>query len=278
MTYFESTTSADSAPVRLEYVDYGEGSPVVLVHGWPLSYRMWEDQFEALVGAGHRVIAYTRRGFGGSDKPWNGYDYDTLTEDLRNLVVGLDLQDAALVGFSMGGGEVARYFGNHGSDRVSKAALVSAVTPLMYQADDNPQGVPEETLNGMMEAMTADRPKFLASFGLDFFSVDSKDNDVVSAEFIDYLHTIANFASGRATRECAKAFGGTDWRPDMPKIDVPTLVVHGTADQVVPIETAGDQAAEMIANSRYEKIEGAPHALNHSHKDQFNEILLDFLS
>ena len=263
-------------PINLYFEDYGEGKPVVLIHGWPLSHRMWEYQIDALTEAGYRVIAYDRRGFGNSDKPWNGYDYDTLSNDLKELLEALDLQDVTLVGFSMGGGEVARYFGQFGDERVAKAMLISAVTPYMLKTDDNPDGVPQETFDEFMQNVSQDRIAFLGGFGKQFVNFD-KGGEPVSEDLLHYAKTIASFASPRATKRCITAFGETDFRPDMEKITVPTLVVHGDADQIVPIDVSAKQAHEMIEDSRLEVIEGAPHGLNFTHTEKLNDLMIEFL-
>ena len=269
-----------STQTRISYADYGpsDGKPVVLIHGWPLSHRMWEYQIGALAEAGHRVVAYDRRGFGESDKPWDGYDYDTLTQDLTGLIDELDLRDAALVGFSMGGGEVARYLAPYGSDRVRSAVLMSSVTPAMGKGPDNPNGVPAETLAGFGEAMENDRIGFLDKFNRTFFGVTSDRNDVISAPLLHHFRDIASWANPKATLACAESFGSTDFTDDVKKIDVPTLIIHGDADRTVPYEATALRAAEMIDGSRLETLKGAPHGLFYTHRTQVNELLLDFLS
>ena len=267
-------------PVNLYFQDLGEGKPVVLIHGWPLSHRMWEYQINALTEAGYRCIAYDRRGFGDSDKPWSGYDYNTMSRDLHELMSALDLQDVTLVGFSMGGGEVARYFGQFGTSdqgRVSKAMLISAVTPYLLQTDDNPDGVPQDAFDEFMQNVKTDRIAFLDGFGKQFVNFDDLGGERVSEDLVHYNKTIASFASPKATQDCITAFGTTNFRPDMGKITVPTLVVHGDADQIVPLDASGKQAAEMIGDSRLEVIEGAPHGLNYTHAERLNELMLDFL-
>ena len=199
-----------------------------------------------------------------------------MSNDLNELMKALDLQDVTLVGFSMGGGEVARYFGQFGAERVSKAMLVSAVTPYMLKTDDNPDGVPQETFDEFMQNLNQDRIAFLDGFGKQFVNFD-KDGDSVSEDLLHYAKTIASFASPRATKQCVTAFGETDFRPDMEKITVPTLVVHGDADQIVPIDVSAKQAAEMISDSRLEVIEGAPHGLNFTHTEKLNKLMVDFL-
>ena len=270
------TTSSASVETDIFYQDIGTGQPVVLIHGWPLSHRMWEPQVNALTEAGYRCIAYDRRGFGESDKPAGGYDYDTLAADLNDLLTELDLRDVVLVGFSMGGGEVARYLSRYGTERVSKAVLVSSVTPFLGQTDGNPDGVPQHVFEGMLKDMTADRAAFLQSFNKAFFN-DGLLSHPVSQGQLDYAFQIGVMAQPLATVECAKAFAGTDFRPDMAAFTVPTLIVHGDADQTVPIKASGDRAAEMIPSARYERIEGAPHGLYQTHTEAFNTLLLDFL-
>jgi peroxiredoxin len=262
---------------QIHYVDCGEGKPVVLIHGWPLSHRMWEYQIQTLTDAGYRVVAYDRRGFGESDRPWTGYDYDTLAADLHSLMEILDLEDATLVGFSMGGGEVARYLGTHGSKRVAKAVLVSAVTPFMLKTDDNPNGVPQEVFDEMMESVEDDRIAFLSDFGEDFVNWDDDEEEPVSVDLLGYLHTIGSFASPRATRECITAFATTDFRDDLKKFDVPTLVIHGDADEIVPLEVGGEAAVELIPDAELEVLEDAPHGLNLTHSEELDDLLLDFL-
>ena len=262
-------------PVNVFFQDYGEGPPVVLIHGWPLSHRMWEYQINALTGAGYRCVALDRRGFGDSDKPWGGYDYDTLARDVHEVIQALDLQDVTLAGFSMGGGEVARYFGQFGADRVSKAMLISAVTPYMLQTDDNQDGVPQAVFDEFMENVKKDRIAFLDTFGKQFVNHD--DGNAVSDDLLHYNKMIAAFCSPRAMQRCITAFGTTDFRPDMEKFTVPTLIVHGDADQIVPLGVSAKQAAEMIEGSRLEVIEGAPHGLQYTHTEKLNELMLDFL-
>ena len=270
------TTSTASVPTEIFYQDIGAGQPVVLIHGWPLSHRMWEPQVPVLTAAGFRTVAYDRRGFGHSGFPSGGYDYDTLAADLNDLLTELDLRDAILVGFSMGGGEVARYLSRYGTERVAKAVLVSSVTPFLGQTADNPDGVPQHVFEGMLKDMTTDRAAFLQAFNKAFFN-DGLLTHPVSQGHLDYAFQIAVMAQPLATVECAKAFGGTDFRPDMAAFTVPTLIVHGDADQIVPIEASGARAAKMVPSARYEVLSGAPHGLYQTHAAEFNRILLDFL-
>ncbi len=277
MPFLATPQTENNQPVQLFYLDTGgSGQPVVLIHGWPASHRMWERQIAVLADAGFRVIAYDRRGFGDSSQPWGPYDYDTLAEDLRSLVLGLDLRDCVLVGFSMGGGEVVRYFTNYGTDRVAKAALVSSIIPLVAQKSDNPDGVPAEALDDILQSLQTDRVQFLEGFGKNFFNADDNP-DTVSAQQLYYSWNVAAMASPRATVECAKAWSGTDFRPELKNVTVPTLIVHGDADQIVPKATSADQAAKGIAHNQYEVITGGSHGLNVSHAQAFNKILLGFL-
>lgn len=276
MSYIQTNDSRFGEPVNLFYQDWGQGKPVVLIHGWPLSHEMWEYQMTELPKQGIRCIAYDRRGFGKSSKPWSGYDYDTLADDLKAVLDELDLQDVTLVGFSMGGGEVARYFSRHGGARVSKAVLVSAVTPFMLRTDDNPDGVPQETFDEMLANMKEDRIKFLDDFGKQFFGVNLI-NRPVSTPLLEYYRTLASLASPVATQECAKSFSSTDFRQDMGSINVPTLIIHGDSDKTVPIETSGEQSSQMVLNSTYKVYDGAPHGLFYTEKEQLNRDLADFI-
>ena len=262
--------------VSLYFEDYGAGRPVVLIHGWPLSHRMWEPQVPALVAAGYRVISYDRRGFGDSDKPWDGYDYDTFAADLNALLTTLELRDVTLVGFSMGGGEVARYLGRYGSERVAKAVLAGAVTPFLLKTDDNPDGVDKSVFDGFIESIGKDRLEFLEGFTKMFVNRD-KGEAAVSDAAIAYNLQIAAFASPRGTTECVKAFGMTDFRADMKAFNVPTLVVHGDADQIVPLEVSGQKAHGLVPGSRLEVVAGAPHGFNATHAGEFNRLLLEFM-
>jgi len=269
--------TSNGSPVELHFEDYGVGRPVVLIHGWPLSGRSWERQVPALVAAGHRVVAYDRRGFGASSQPWDGYDYDTFAADLHALLEHLDLRDATLVGFSMGGGEVVRYLSTYGSGRVARAVLAAAVPPYLYRAEDNPDGgLDDAAITGFESAVTADRLAFLDEFTTGFFSVGG-DLKVSEAQRV-YARGIAAFASPKATLDCIAAFGRTDFRADLAAVDVPTLVLHGDSDAIVPIEVSGRRAAEAIPGSRLVVVEGAPHGVNATHPEEFNRALLDFLA
>lgn len=265
-----------NAPVDLHYEDYGAGKPVVLIHGWPLSGRAWEAQVPALVAAGYRVIAYDRRGFGQSSQPWSGYDYDTLAADLNALLTHLDLKEAALVGFSMGGGEVARYIGSYGAGRVAKAVFAGAVPPYLYKSADNPEGgLDDATISQFKDGVTSDRMAFLDAFTNNFFSANGKL--MVSESQRVYARNIAAFASPKGTLDCIHAFAYTDFRADLPKITVPTLVIHGDADGIVPLEVSGARTHKAIPNSRLVTVKGAPHGFNLSHAGEFNSTLIAFL-
>jgi non-heme chloroperoxidase len=269
----------NSAPIELYYEDHGEGSPVVLIHGWPLSGRSWEKQVPALVDAGHRVITYDRRGFGDSSQPRTGYDYDTFADDLHALLTELDLRDVTLVGFSMGGGEVARYVGRHGTDRVSRAVFAGAVPPYLYLSDDNPDGgLDDATIQQFLDGVTGDRIAFLDGFTTNFFSANGEL--LVSEPNRLYHRTIAEFASPKGTLECIKCFSYTDFRGDLRTLSdagIPTLVLHGDADAIVPFEVSGKRTAETVANSTQVVVAGGPHGFNATHADEFNRALLDFL-
>jgi non-heme chloroperoxidase len=271
-------TYIETAPnVQLYVKDYGQGKPVILIHGWPLSNEMWEYQIDILVQNNFRVIAYDRRGFGKSSQPWSGYDYDTLTDDLKAIIDHLDLKEATLVGFSMGGGEVVRYFSRHGGKGVSKAVLISSVTPFLLKTDSNPDGIPQEKYDAMAEQIKADRIGFLDSFGKTFFGV-SFISKPISTALLDYYRMLCSFASPRATLECAKSFSTTDFRKEMTSINVPTLIIHGDEDKTVPIEITSEIATKLISDNQFIVYEGAPHGLFYIEKDKLNKDLIAFLN
>lgn len=268
----------NGAPVELYFEDHGTGKPVVLIHGWPLSGRSWEAQIPALVAAGYRVISYDRRGFGKSSQPWEGYDYDTFADDLDKLMTHLDLRDVTLVGFSMGGGEVARYIGNYGTDRIAKAVFAASVTPYLYKTTGNPEGgLDDATIEKFETGVKKDRLAFLENFTKDFFAAGDK-TDLISESMRLYLRDIAAFASPKGTLACIRAFGQTDFRADLAKIQLPTLILHGTEDGIVPFEVSGKRAHEAINGSELVLIEGGPHAINATHADAFNHALIAFLA
>lgn len=266
--------AADGA--QIFYRDHGQGAPVVLIHGWPLNGDMWEYQVPALVEAGHRVITYDRRGFGQSDQTWTGYDYDTFADDLKALLDGLDLNGVSLVGFSMGGGEIARYVGRHGTARLAKAVLVSAVTPYMLKTEQHENGAPRSTFDEMVEGLKDDRPHFLAGFGETFFGVGMLTSPV-SDEMLDWAQVHALKASPKGTIDCVRAFSETDFRADLPKLTVPTLIIHGDDDQTVPIDISGREAVKLVPGAQLKEYEGAPHGLFITHKEMLNADLVAFL-
>ncbi|WP_035673779.1 alpha/beta fold hydrolase [Flavobacterium sp. 83] len=263
--------------VKLYVKDYGTGKPVILIHGWPLSNEMWEYQIDTLVHNNFRVITYDRRGFGKSSQPWNGYDYDTLADDLKAIIDQLDLKEVTLVGFSMGGGEVVRYFSRHGGKGVSKAVLISSVTPFQLKTDSNPDGVPQEKYDAMAEQIKDDRIGFLDSFGKTFFGV-SFISKPISSPLLDYYRMLCSLASPRATIECAKSFSSTDFRSEMASVNVPTLIIHGDEDKTVPIEITSEIATKLIPDNKFIIYEGAPHGLFYIEKDKLNKDLLEFLN
>jgi len=263
-------------PVELYYEDHGNGQPVVLIHGWPLSSRSWEYQVPALVEAGYRVITYDRRGFGKSSQPWDGYDYDTLAADLYHLLEHLNLHNATLVGFSMGGGEVARYVATYGTERVKKAVFAGAVPPFMYKTADNPDGaIDDATIETFENGVIDDRLAFLEEFSKNFFTADH--DPLVSESFRLYTKDIAAWGSPKGTLDCISAFSKTDFREDLSQFNIPTLVIHGDSDGIVPFEASGKRTHETIPGSKLAVIEGAPHGFNATHPKRFNEELVAFL-
>ena len=257
--------------------DWGGGRPVVLIHGWPLNSDSWEYQAVPLAEAGYRVVSYDRRGFGRSGQPWGGYDYDTMSDDLAAILDGLSLEDVALVGFSMGGGEVARYMSRHGGRRVKQTALVSSVAAFMLRTEDNPEGVPADVFDEITSGLRTDRQAFLQEFFKDFYG-QGKAGGGVSDAVLHWSWQMAMLASPRATLECVTAFGRTDLRPDMESLGVPTLIVHGTGDATVPIEPSARQAARLTQNAELKEYEDAPHGLTATHSERLNADLLDFLN
>jgi pimeloyl-ACP methyl ester carboxylesterase len=259
---------------RLFYKDWGRGAPIVLIHGWPLNADMWEYQAPFLAANGYRVVAYDRRGFGRSDQPWSGYDYDTLADDLAAVMDKLDLHGATLVGFSMGGGEVARYLSRHGASRVSHAVLVAAVTPYLLKTPEH-DGADRSIFDQMIEGLQNDRPAFLASFGKRFFGAGML-NFTVSGELLDWAQTLALQGSPKATLDCVRAFSETDFRPDMAAFTVPTMIIHGDADATVPLDISARKVAEMIPSAELKVYPGAPHGLFYTDRDKLNADLLGF--
>ena len=273
---FITSAQNNTEPIKIYYEDLGEGSPVVFIHGWPLSGSMWEYQVTELVKQGLRCITYDRRGFGKSDRHSLDYDYDTLAGDLKSLLDELDLDNVTLVGFSMGGGEIARYFSNYGGNKVSKVVLISAVVPYMLKTDSNPNGVPQETFDTMTKGMKNDRPAFFDSFNKDFFGVSLLSHPVSDAFLQNGLTKVMD-ASPIATLECAKSFSSTDFRKDVAMINVPALIIHGDKDNTVPIEPTGNETAKLLPDAKYLVYEGAPHGLYYTEKDRLNKDLAAFI-
>ncbi len=276
MAYINVGTE-NSTDIRLFYTDQGSGQPVVLIHGFPLNGESWGKQATALLDAGYRVIAYDRRGFGASTKVSTGYDYDTFAADLHALMESLDLDDAVLVGFSMGTGEVARYLSKYGSDRVAKAAFLGSLEPYLLKTEDNPEGAgPQDYFDGVSASVRADRYAFLTGFFTDFYNLDENLGDRISQEALDASIAVANHA-GNAAIAAAPLTWPTDFRADIPKIDVPALIVHGTADNILPIDVTARRFRTYLPDATYVEIEGAPHGMLWAHGDAVNAALLDFL-
>lgn len=272
----------NSADIEIYYEDLGSGRPVVLIHGFPLDGHSWEKQTAALVAAGYRVIAYDRRGFGASSKPSVGYDYDTFAGDLNQLMTELDLRDAALVGFSMGSGEVTRYLSKYGSERVSRAVLMGPVPPFLLKTDDNPEGVPAEVFEGIKAQIVKDRPSFFTGFFENFFNTDKLGEPLLFGEAriteaaVRMSWNVAVQSSALATLACVDTWL-TDFRNDLPKIDVPVLIIHGDADRILPPDSTAKRLPDLIKNSRLVIIENGPHAIGWTHAEQVNPALLEFL-
>jgi non-heme chloroperoxidase len=270
-------TAADDTELYVKEWGPATGRPVILIHGWPLNADSWDDITLGLANAGFRAIAYDRRGFGRSDQPWDGYDYDTLADDLACVIEQCDAEDAAIVGFSMGGGEVARYLSKHGSANVSQAALIASVVPYMLKTGDNPDGVDQSVFDGMTEGMKDDRAAFMQTFAKQFFGVGFLKSPVSDA-VLDGFFQSAMMAGLHPTLACAKAFATTDFRPDLASFTVPTLIIHGTSDQTVPIDTSARQAARHIPHARLIEYDGAPHGVLVTHKAEVLRDLLAFLN
>jgi non-heme chloroperoxidase len=266
----------NSTPIEIYYEDHGSGTPVVLSHGWPLSGAAWEKQVVALVAAGHRVITYDRRGFGQSSKPTTGYDYDTFADDLHKVVTTLDLRDFALVGHSMGSGEVAGYIGKYGTERINKAVFIGALPPFLLKTSDNPTGVDASVFEGIRQAIAADRPAFLMGFLANFYNVDVLGGQRISDQVVQYNWNIAAGASPKGTLDCVSAWL-TDFRKLLPRVDVPTLILHGDADRILPYQATAVPLSRSIKGARLVMIEGGPHGIAWTHADRVNSELVSFL-
>ena len=266
----------NSTDIELYYEDHGSGQPVVLIHGYPLSGASWEKQIPALLDAGYRVITYDRRGFGKSSQPTAGYNYDTFAEDLHTLLTQLKLRDFALVGFSMGGGEVARYVGKYGSQGVSKAVIIAGVPPYLLKTADNPEGVDGEVFAGIEKAVAGDRYAFFTGFFQNFYNTDQFLGKRVSEQAIQASWNVAAGCSPTASLACVAAWH-TDFRKDLARIDVPTLVIQGDADRILPIAATGQRTAKLIKGAREVVVKGGPHCITWTHAEEVNSGLLSFL-
>jgi non-heme chloroperoxidase len=273
---FISVGQENSTSIDLYYEDHGSGQPVVLIHGYPLDGNSWEKQSRALLDAGYRVIAYDRRGFGQSSKPTIGYDCDTFAADLNTLLETLDLRDVVLVGFSMGSGEVARYLGTYGSGRVAKAAFLASLGPFLLQADDNPGGVPRAVFDEISANTVADRFAWFDGFLPNFYNFDENQGSRMSDAAVRGSWNVATSASWFAAAAVVPTWL-TDFRGDIAKFDVPSLILHGTADRILPIDSTGRPFAKLLPEAHYVEIEGAPHGLLWTHAEEVNEALLTFL-
>ena len=271
----------NSGDIEIYYEDLGSGQPVVLIHGFPLSGHSWEKQTAMLLDNGFRVIAYDRRGFGASSQPSSGYDYDTFAEDLDKLMTTLDLRDAVLVGFSMGTGEVTRYLSTFGSERVSRAILIGSIPPFLLKTDDNPEGVDQSVFDEIKAAIVKDRPSYFTTFFENFYNTDKLGGGILSTaritdEAVQMSWNVAVGASAIATLKCVDTWL-TDFRDDLPKIDVPTLIIHGDADRILPLASTSERLPQLIKNSRLVVINDGPHAIGWTHADEVNPEILKFL-
>ena len=266
----------NSTDIELYYEDHGSGNPIVLIHGYPLSGASWEKQIPGLLAAGHRVITYDRRGFGKSSQPTTGYNYDTFAEDLHHLLTHLKLRDFTLVGFSMGGGEVARYLGKHGSKGVSKVVFISSVPPFLLKTSDNPEGVDRSVFEGIEKAIVADRYAFFTEFFKNFYNTDLLLGKRVSQEVVQASWNVAAGASATASLACVPTWY-EDFREDLKRVDVPTLVIHGDSDRILPITASGNRTAKLIKGARLVVLKDGPHCITWTHAEDVNRELAAFL-
>ncbi|WP_151477867.1 alpha/beta fold hydrolase [Streptomyces albicerus] len=274
---FITVGQENSTDINLYYEDHGTGQPVVLIHGYPLDGHSWEKQLPALLDAGHRVITYDRRGFGQSSRPTTGYDYDTFAADLHTVLETLDLTDTVLVGFSMGTGEVGRYLGTYGSARIAKAVFLAALEPYLLKTEDNPTGVDGEVFEGILSAVTQDRYAYFTDFYQAFYNLDENLGTRISEDVVRANWNTAAGASAYASRAAVPTWT-TDFRADLPKIDVPALILHGTADRILPIEATAEPFHAALPEAEYVVVEGAPHGLLWTHAEEVNKALLAFLA
>ncbi len=266
----------NSANIELYYEDHGSGQPVILIHGYPLSGASWEKQVAALLNAGYRVITYDRRGFGKSSQPAEGYSYDIFAEDLHKMIMQLKLQDFTLVWFSMGGGEIARYFGKYGSSGAAKAVIIGGVPPFLLKTSDNPEGVDGNVFEGIKKAVAADRYAFFTEFFKNFFNTDLYLDKRVSEDVVRASWNLAAGASATASLACVATWL-EDFRHDLSRIDVPTLVIHGDDDRIVPLTAAGQRTAKVVKGAHLVVIKGGPHCITWTHAEEVNTALLSFL-
>lgn len=275
MQYIE-VGKENSNSIKLYYEDHGSGDPVILIHGWPLNGASWEKQELALLNSGYNVITYDRRGFGKSSQPVTGYDYNTFTEDLDKIIKTLELEDVTLAGFSMGTGEVTRYLGKYGTDNVKKACLLGSIPPYLLKTSDNPEGVDESVFNQIKAGIRKDRLAFLSQFLNDFYNMDLLEGKLISKQAFQNSWNVGSIASPIGTYNCVNAWL-TDFRKDVEAIDIPTLILHGDADRILPIDTTARRLKDLVKNNKYVEIENAPHGLIWTHAEQVNKALLDFL-
>lgn len=276
MRTYVTVGEENSGDVELYYEDHGSGQPVVLIHGYPLSGASWEKQVPALLGAGYRVITYDRRGFGRSSQPTDGYNYDTFAADLRQLIEQLKLEDFILIGFSMGGGEIARYFGRYGSKGVSKAVIIGGVPPFLLKTPDNPEGVDASVFEGIQQAVAGDRYAFFTEFFKNFYNTDLLLGKRVSEQVVRASWNIAVGASATASLACVPTWH-EDFREDLKRMDVPTLVIHGDEDRIVPFTASGQRTAKLIKGARLVVVKDGPHNIGWTHAEEVNAALLTFL-
>ncbi len=277
MAYIKTNSTSEHNSINIFYQEYGAGQTVIFIHGWPLNHEMWEYQLTELPKHNIRCIAYDRRGFGKSDRSWEGYDYNTLASDLNDLITQLNLIDVVLVGFSMGGGEIARYIGMYGSDKISKIVFISSITPFRLKTADNPEGTEKAVFDETINKIKADRPAFLAEFGKKFYGVDIS-NEAVSSSILEWNQLLCLMSSAKATIDCVRSFSETDFRDDIKKITQPVLIIHGDADKTVPIKVSGDKTAELLPHANYIIYKNAPHGLFITEKEKLNSDLINFIS
>ncbi len=273
---YVSVGQENSGSIDLHYEDHGAGDPVILIHGYPLNGSSWEKQLPVLLAAGHRVVTYDRRGFGRSSQPTTGYNYDTFAEDLHRLILHLKLDKCALVGFSMGGGEVVRYIGKYGSKGISRAVIIGGVPPFLLRTTDNSEGVEGRVFEGIQKAVAADRYAFFTEFFKNFYNTDVFLGKRISEQAVQASWNVAASASPTASLACVPAWH-EDFRNDITRVDVPTLIIHGGADRIVPLAVSGQRTAKLIKGARLVEIKYGPHAVGWTHAEEVNAELVDFL-